>query len=192
MVEAEIDPKDLRKLVNKFRKLDKRTAGNALFRAVQMASFHVTDKLKRNLQGPILGKGQHKFKGSLRQSIGSKVTTSGQGIRGVIGSGVNIGKRLPYANIHETGGVVKPKTAKFLTIPFPGIFGRARDFNNTFIAKNVIFQKTGKDSFRPLFSLKRSVNIPARRYLSKTLQQNMKRAVQIMSKTIDEIIAKAR
>ena len=78
---------------------------------------------------------------------------------------------VDYAAIHHYGGTIRPKKKKFLTIPFPGgpadkpVPLRASDFNDTFVAKGIIFQKRGKDDIEPLFILKESVTIPARPYM---------------------------
>lgn len=77
---------------------------------------------------------------------------------------------VDYAAIHERGGTIVPKKKKFLTIPFPGgpadtkVPKRAADFEDTFVAKGIIFRKKGK-GFEPLFILKKSVTIPARPYM---------------------------
>lgn len=133
--------------------------------------------------------------GMLRNSFGSWYGEENKNIVGLVGSGVGKSqKRVPYANIHETGGVIKPVNAKYLTIPLKGAmvskmidvggYGRvrvygsrlrggatgARGFNNTFVRKSkagnlLIFQKKGKTAV-PIFVLKKSVTIPARKYMS--------------------------
>jgi phage gpG-like protein len=82
-----------------------------------------------------------------------------------------------YARIQHEGGTIRPKKAKFLTIPFPGgpadqrVPLRASDFDDTFIAKGIIFRTTsrggrsGGEQIEPLFILKRSVTLPARPYM---------------------------
>lgn len=135
----------------------------------------------------------------------------------IIGSIINAGlkvdlNRIPGARIHELGGVIKPVKAKALTIPFPGVKGFARDFENTFIAKGIIFQRLGKTKtgrrrrrttqfgfkvgkfkfkgglqpIRPLFILKKSVTIPARPYLRPALEATIPEIVKAI-KAIKEI-----
>lgn len=102
---------------------------------------------------------------------------------------VLIGTNVKYARIHQfgsaglPGGVIRPKPPKkFLTIPInPVARGkRARDFQNTFIpkGKQVIMQKTGPRSVRPLFALVRSVRISARPYLV-VQPEDRRRAVRV-------------
>jgi hypothetical protein len=81
---------------------------------------------------------------------------------------------VPYARIQETGGIIKAKNVKFLTIPLKAamdsrgvpIMKSARDWSNTFVAKSkagnlIIFQRRGAQIV-PLYVLKPSVKIPAR------------------------------
>lgn len=84
-----------------------------------------------------------------------------------------------YARIQHEGGTIRPKRAKFLTIPFPGgpadkrVPLRAADFahDDTFVAKGIIFRtlsrggRSGGEQIEPLFILKRSVTLPARPYM---------------------------
>lgn len=78
-----------------------------------------------------------------------------------------------YSRIHEFGGVIRAKGAKYLTIPLPaaktasGVAkGPARSFPNTFVkqskAGNLIIFQSNKDKLVPLFVLKKQVTIPKR------------------------------
>ncbi len=87
---------------------------------------------------------------------------------------LTIGSSDVRARIHFYGGVIKPKRAKFLTIPYDETVKRpARDYDNTFaILKfmgswvGMIFQKQAGGKLRPLFHLVKKVVIPARPYFS--------------------------
>ena len=166
-------------------------AENEVFRrAIIFASAKIEDKLKQNISGPIL----KVVTGHLRQSIGSKVEFSKKEIKGIIGSGVRTGNRVVYADILEKGGVIKPKKAKFLTIPIgenktktEKIAYRARDFENTFIRKGIIFQNLGKGKIRPLFLLKSSVTIPDFMYLSQTAGQMESIVEESINAVLEEI-----
>lgn len=87
-----------------------------------------------------------------------------------------------YARTHENGATIRPKKAKYLTIPLPAALNangtpkkrRARDWQNTFIMKSkagnlLIVQRNGKDIV-PLYVLKTSVKIPRRLLMGKTLR----------------------
>ena len=76
-----------------------------------------------------------------------------------------IGTDAPHGAALHFGVTIVPKRAQFLTLPFPGIEGRARDYDNTFIAKGVIFQNVS-GGIRPLFILKKKVVIPPRPYIT--------------------------
>ncbi len=60
----------------------------------------------------------------------------------------------------EFGGIISAKGAGALTIPIsPAAKGkRAGEFQETFVAKGVIFRKKGKKGVEPLFVLKKSVS----------------------------------
>lgn len=77
-----------------------------------------------------------------------------------------------FARIHQFGGVIKAKNAKFLTIPLSedAAGKRARDFSDTFFMKSkngnlLLMQNTGEESVRALYLLRKSVRIPARTFL---------------------------
>ena len=89
---------------------------------------------------------------------------------------------VPYAKIQETGGTIRPKTAKFLAIPLPaaldgnGVPLRAgpRDWDKTFCAMSkagnlIIFRRLGA-AITPLYVLKDEVTIPPRLGMRATLQ----------------------
>lgn len=87
--------------------------------------------------------------------------------------------------IHETGGTVSAKKAKYLTIPLKAALNangtpikqKARDWPNTFVAESkkgnlLIFQRRGKEVV-PLYVLKKSVHIPPRLGLVKNVEGQM-------------------
>lgn len=99
---------------------------------------------------------------------------------------LRFGTELPYAALQQFGGIVKPRTAKWLALPFPGVHGRPRDYKGAFFRKskkgNLImfgqstrrgrtspqFRPKGANATKrttgvfPLFLLKKSVHVPAR------------------------------
>ena len=101
-------------------------------------------------------------------------------IRGLIGA-----PGVPYASIQETGGVIKPKNAKYLCIPLPAALDSSgiplksspRDWPGTFCTLSkagnlIIFQKRGT-SIVPLYVLKDSVTIPPRLGMRKSLDAGL-------------------
>ena len=92
---------------------------------------------------------------------------------------------VAYAKIQETGGMIKPKSAKFLCIPLPaaldgnGLPLRAspRQWENTFVATSkagnlIIFQKRAS-TIVPLYVLKDEVTIPPRLGMGDTLRAGL-------------------
>lgn len=89
---------------------------------------------------------------------------------------------VPYERkIHEHGGVIKARKAKYLTIPLPAALDSrgvplkksAKDWTNTFVAKSkagnlIIFQRKGAQII-PLYVLKTQVYIPPRLGMGKTI-----------------------
>lgn len=161
---------------------------STIHRSFVRSCLLVERRLKENISGSCL----HVRSGRLRSSIGSAVTETDKGLVGTIGSGVRQGERVPYANIHETGGTIRPRISKWLTIPLPAALtrsgvprGRARDFNNTFVRKSklgnlIIFQKQGNRRILPLFLLKKSSIVSASKYLSRTKEAVEEEAKQVL------------
>ena len=131
------------------------------------AGERIVRKISRRLSGAVLSEKTGRLKNSLtHQETADTLEISAGG-----------GPEVAYAAIHHYGGTIRPKKAKFLTIPFPGgpadqrVPLRASDFDDTFIAKGIIFQTTGRSSrsggeqIEPLFILKKSVEIPARPFM---------------------------
>jgi len=119
-------------------------------------------RISKRLSGPALKERTGRLKGSLtHEETGDTLEVSAGGA-----------DEVDYAAIHHYGGTIRPKKKKFLTIPFPGgpadqrVPLRAADFNDTFVAKGIIFQDRGENIRpEPLFILKKSVTIPARPYM---------------------------
>lgn len=179
MIELSINQSDLKELKKRLDSLNIRQRDSLLLRAFRQAATVVETKLKSNVTGSIL----KRRSGHLAQSIESSIyQDSGGVITARIGSGVRSGFRMPYTEIHETGGTITPKRVKYLTVPLAaaltssGVPRKAsvREWPNTFVGRSkggalIIFQKAGKGRMIPLYVLKRSINVPARRYMSRTL-----------------------
>lgn len=183
MTEIVLDKGQIEKITGKLEGLKIKDANSILVSTFKTITREAERILKQDvLSGQVL----RVRTGRLRSSIGTLVMQSQDGLVGQIGSGVRIGERMPYANIHETGGVIKPKKGRYLAIPLKaaltdsgsqlrgGAFS-ARDFTDTFFmtsrkGNRLIMQRQAKGAV-PLFVLKESVTIPARRYMSKATEQ---------------------
>lgn len=105
-----------------------------------------------------------------------------ENIRAAISPSIVVGSNVKYARIHEYGGTISAKRAKYLTIPLnrqaekmliaaggsvrgiPGLFRTGKVTGNS---GGVLAMRTGRKNAKvvPLFALKRSVRIPARPYI---------------------------
>lgn len=180
-IEIVVNKEQLGELHARLNSLDIRKRDSFAMRAFQQASVVVERRLKTNVTDRIL----HRRTGHLAQSIQSSVYQENGVVTARIGSGALNKERMPYAEIHEDGGTITPKRVKYLTIPLAAALtasgaprkASARDWANTFVGKSkggalIIFQKVGKKSIIPLYVLKRSVTIPARHYMSETLESS--------------------
>lgn len=114
---------------------------------------------------------------SIKNSVRIEGTTFGD-ITGYIGAA------FP-AQVHEYGATIRPKKAKFLTVPLPPALDSrglplkksARDWPNTFVARTkkgnlLIFQRRGT-SIIPLYVLRTQVYIPPRLGMQETLNTGL-------------------
>lgn len=158
--------------VTKYRKRRKKeNMSKAIHFQLQRWTGKTVKQIIRNLSGPIL----KTRSAQLRRSITGK-TFRDKLIYAIIGSGIFGRKGVKYARILEKGGTIKAgKTAKMLTIPLPGIKGKAANFPNAFIIKSkkgniLLVEKKGKKGLRPLFVLKKQVKIPAFHWLRDSIK----------------------
>ena len=137
--------------------------------------------------------------GGFIRDLKASVLVTGSGIEatGMIG-GPPVSK---FMVIHETGGTIRPKRAKFLTVPLQAALSfrgvplkrRARDWPNTFVATSrrgnlLIFQRRG-GRIIPLYALKKSVRIPARLGLGATLR---KAAPVFIDRVFDRLVKEVK
>lgn len=162
-----IDAKEYMKRSKKLKGMEK-----GIHYQLQGWTGRTVKKIIRNISGPILKtRSAH-----LRRSISGRAFVGRKIVQSIIGSGLFGRRTVKYARIQEEGGTIRPRQAKYLTVPFPGIKGRASNYQNTFVLKSkagnlLIVQKQEKGGFKPLFSLKSSVNIPASHFLSESINQ---------------------
>ena len=123
--------------------------------------------------------------GHLALSTNGRVLRTPTGLRIILGSGV-FAPEVPYALLQEDGGTITPKKRDWLAIPFRGVKGFPREYRDTFFAfsknKNLIlFQKLGKHGKRPLFALKKEVNIPASKWFSSVMDKQKEKLAALLS-----------
>lgn len=175
--------KDLTDIRDKLKRISPRERDGVAERGFRKVTSLTEYQLKRRtLRGEVLNYRTGRFAGS----IGSIVRRSGREMIGVVGSGVRSGKRVVYANIHEYGGIIRPRPENksgFLWIPIRagGSFAIAQGLSGNRISS----------SSRILGRIPvRSVTIPARRYLAKTVAKVSRQSVEIMLKEIDSELNK--
>ncbi len=85
----------------------------------------------------------------------------------VRGDSIVVGTNVTYARIHQEGGTILPKKAKYLAIPLTPAakVKKPLEWENTFIRKGIIFRNLGNDKIEALYKLQKSVKIPSRPYL---------------------------
>lgn len=114
--------------------------------------------------------------GQLARSVGMRVGGDVDRYQVVLGTGLYVGQpSTRYATIQDEGGTIHMKD-KWLTIPFPGVKGRAANYPGAFAMKTakgnvVIFQDTHTKggrirTLKPLFLLRRQVTLPETAWFS--------------------------
>ena len=121
----------------------------ALFKGMKQAMLLA----ERTVRGEYLsGKALQRRTGRLRGSITHDVRIEGDRVVGRIGTNV------VYGRIHELGGVIKAKNAKYLKFNIPGVGWR----------------------------MAKSVTIPKRPFLRPSLEDNMSDIGRILAKRVEE------
>lgn len=93
-----------------------------------------------------------------------------------------IGTNIPYARLHQFGGIIKPKRGKYLAIPLNEKFqgSSPRDFNNTICIKVkealFIVRKIDKrgNGLEFLFKLQKEIVVPQRKFIGITDKMKIK------------------
>lgn len=100
--------------------------------------------------------------GGILQASGMLMGTMGK-VKKITKQSMTYGSSSGIAHVHQFGAVIRPKRAKVLALPYPGVKGRPADYRGvkTFVRGKTIYQATGK-GLRPLFFFKDEVTIPAR------------------------------
>lgn len=117
------------------------------------------------------------FPGSLSKRSGKLLSSLNESRIEVQGSDdIEVSYTLTgIASVHERGATIRPKRAKYLTVPLPPALNSngtpkkksARDWQNTFVLKSrkgnlLIVQKAGGGQITPLYVLRKQVTIPQR------------------------------
>ena len=184
-----IDKRDMDRIMKKLSNLAVTDRSKDLFKGFVAAGAVLANRLMNNCRGGIL----HKRTGFLSSSIGSKVEEVSGDLQATVGSGVLTGKRMPYANIHENGGVIRPKNGKYLCIPIRAGSGYAID-NGMWTYKRG--KKKGQNKKAISFSSQiigfrkvEKVTIPARHYMSRTVTESKETVMKTFLNAVNKAIA---
>lgn len=183
-----IDIRGARELARAYDEMPALVASTAFSTMRRLAAMLQDYVVRRKLAGDPLNARTR----NLARSIFHRVELNGSDIVGRVG--VDLAK-AKYGRLHELGGIVTPKGSVYLTIPVgqaltgsgvarfsarefisatshggPGMRGFTRSFVNA--AKTAIMGVRASGDVEPVFALKRRVTIPARPYLSTTLDEN--------------------
>lgn len=156
---------------------------SAMKRQLKAQMFRALTTLEKEILDNVRSKsGLHVQTGALMNSISSSKKVEEDASGNIVGQIGSVG--VPYAGIHEFGGIITPKSRQFLAIPTAGnrrpdgspivTTGQLRVLQKlglAFIANGTIFQRLlGKNAApQPMFVLKKSVTIPARPYIRPAL-----------------------
>lgn len=158
-IKLRVKEADLKRIKRTLNGLSPTASGKIMVDGMRRVGVLLDGKVKEG----IASKGKF-FKhptGALARSFNSRVQSSASSLMVVVGSGVGKGQRLPYANIQETGGTIRPKNGKYLMVPIMSYGGSSGAYGKA-------------DSYR----LVTQVKIPGTGYMSKTLAENTEGAVR--------------
>lgn len=200
----EVNQADIQRIRKGLEELDPKVQQSPVYKGMVDASLMMEKALKNYQRFSTL----KRRSGYLSRSVGSVVVQEEGELVGIVGSGVRTGNRVAYADIHERGGVIKPKRGKYLTIPIGksvtkagqgkfsarDIMGGFTNYDETAVFKskkgNLIYwgvRKLKKGvKLDPLFVLVRQVKIPARNYMSLTARANTQNVMKKLQSRIQE------
>jgi phage gpG-like protein len=152
-------------------------------RASEAVRDSIQTEIRRRLNKRPTGKLEKSFDISIR------VTRSGQ-VTALIGS------TLPYARIHEAGGIIRPVRARMLTIPLTDRARKlpARQWGRRLFklrGKPLLASRGGRGGgTQAQFVLRHSVTIPARRYISAALARVTPRLERILGRSVQKVVGR--
>lgn len=191
MIEITINQNDLLNIKKKLGDIDPRQEGRLFKTFARLLSIEGEAVLKEEV---LSGQALKRLTGHLAQSIGSRDSTFGGDPVIVLGSGVRIGgmARVPYANIHETGGIIRPKNGKYLTIPIRAGSAGAIKLGMWNYTKG---KRKGQAKPPKAFSANivgfrkvKQVKIPASHYLTKGAKILQKKASELFSMAFKQVV----
>lgn len=169
-------------LIRKFRSMSEAVQGRSLANVALVGGNVVLNAAKDNVKEQGLIRSRNLSR-SLHQEIVESSAT-----RAVS----DIGTNEDYAAIHEFGGVVRPKNAKYLAIPVGSYTGSPRKYSDL----RVLMTSNGNlvlvDASKKIqYVLKSSVEIPARPYMRPAFDEKQTQVKSEMGEAFKTLILKA-
>jgi len=168
-------------LKRKFRALREGMRGDVLVNALLAGGVVVLDAARMNILAQDLVR-TRQLSRTLHQQVMEKGSTSAK---------IGMGTDLEYAAIHEFGGIITPKTAKYLAIPINGATGSPRDRDDLSLRKTGGGNLVLVDESGVQFVLKQSVYIPAQPFLRPAMDENVDRIMAEVSAVLAQQIEAA-
>lgn len=169
-------------LLRKFRSMGEAAQGENLGRVAMIGGWVIRDAARDNLKDQGLIRTR-----TLSRSLDAEISE-----RSATHAAVDVGTNLEYGAIHEFGGTIRAKNAKYLAIPVGSYTGSPLKYSGLRV------KKTGKGNLvlidasgQVQYVLKASVEIPARPYLRPALDEKGSEAQQEMGETFKDIVLKA-
>lgn len=180
-----------RELTDKLRELARAVSGDQLQQAMMQGGLLLEREMKNNIRS------NHLIDtGNLRESVTAEPEGS---------DAVTVGPRnVVYAAIHEFGGTIRPRNAKYLAIPlspkakkagspknYPGELQPMRLAglqDRLFLVDVDRMQRARRSELSLAYILLRSVQMPARPYVRPALDQHGDDAIQAIADALTEFI----
>jgi len=169
-------------LIRKFRRMSEVSQGMTLARTVQVGAMTIANAAKTNIKDQGLIRTR-----ALSRSIHVEISMQSSAV-----AIAEVGTNLEYAAIHEFGGTVKAKTAKYLAIPVGNYRGSPRKHPGLKLRKTAGGNLIMVDgSGRVQYVLKTSVTVPAQPYIRPAFDEHKQDAIDDMGKAFKSLIMKA-
>ncbi len=169
-------------LIRKFRAMSQVSQGMSLARTVQVGGLVILNAARDNIKDQGLIRTR-----TLSRSLHEEISMQSSSV-----AVADIGTDLEYGPIHEFGGTIKPKTAKYLAIPVGTYKGSPLKHPSLKIritnAGNLVMVDPGG---RVQYVLKTSVEIPAQPYLRPAFDEHKQEAIDDMGRSFKTLVIKA-
>lgn len=169
-------------LIRKFRAMSEAAQGGTLANVAKAGGLVIQNAARANIQKQGLIRTR-----TLSKSVHVEVVQQSKD-----NAAVEVGTNLEYAAIHEFGGTIRPKSAKYLAIPVGARTGSPRRHADLKVRKtpkgNLLLVDGGGVT---QYVLKPSVTIPARPYLRPAIDEHGAEAQEKMGGYFKKIIKQA-